>query len=207
MGTGRSSGRSRSASTPRRRSKSQARLAGGAPAGRRQHRGVHAVGWHRGREARNALQRRRTSSSTRSADFALIRAQKADYGNLVFRGEDVQRDDGGARRVTIAEVDGISPARRPRPGRSTPGVYVQRVVVQPSTPPASWQEPADAASADRPGAAPRTVMAMVVGASSSTAPSLNGDRHPDALRRRDPRGHGGAPPPNTASGSGREFGR
>ena len=78
------------------------------------------------------------------ADFALIRAWKADrYGNLVFRGPRTFNETmAGAARVTIAEVDEMVPLGDLAPDRiHTPGVYVQRVVVRPSTPPASWEEP------------------------------------------------------------------
>ena len=77
------------------------------------------------------------------ADFALIRAWKADrYGNLVFRGPRTFNETmAGAARVTVAEVDEIVPLGDLAPDRiQAPGVYVQRVVVRPSTPPATWEE-------------------------------------------------------------------
>ncbi|MGE3961509.1 MAG: CoA transferase subunit A [Dehalococcoidia bacterium] len=78
------------------------------------------------------------------ADFALIRAWKADrYGNLVFRGPRTFNETmAGAARVTVAEVDEVVPLGDLAPDAiHAPGVYVQRVVVRPSTPPATWQEP------------------------------------------------------------------
>ena len=78
------------------------------------------------------------------ADFALVRAWKADrYGNLVFRGPKTFNETmAGAARVTIAEVDEIVPLGDLAPDAiHTPGVYVQRLVVRPSTPATSWQEP------------------------------------------------------------------
>jgi 3-oxoacid CoA-transferase A subunit len=78
------------------------------------------------------------------ADFALIRAWKADrYGNLVFRGPRTFNETmAGAARVTIAEVDELVPLGDLAPDAiHTPGVYVQRVVVRPGVPPASWEEP------------------------------------------------------------------
>ncbi|HJT77058.1 MAG TPA: CoA-transferase, partial [Gemmataceae bacterium] len=78
------------------------------------------------------------------ADFALIRAHKADrYGNLVYRGPSTfNATMAGAATVTIAEVDQIVPLGEIDPHEiRTPGVYVQRVVLRPSTPAASWEQP------------------------------------------------------------------
>jgi 3-oxoacid CoA-transferase A subunit len=78
------------------------------------------------------------------ADFAIIRAHKADrYGNLVYRGAPTfNATMAGAARVTIAEVDAIVPLGDLQPEHIvTPGVYVQRVVVRPTVPATSWREP------------------------------------------------------------------
>ena len=78
------------------------------------------------------------------ADFAIIRAHKADrYGNLVYRGAPTfNATMAGAARVTIAEVDEIVPLGDLKPEHIvTPGVYVQRVVARPAVPATSWREP------------------------------------------------------------------
>jgi len=78
------------------------------------------------------------------ADFALIRASQADrLGNLIFRGpRTFNQTMAGAARVTIAEVDEVVPLGDLGPEAiHTPGVYVQRVVVRPSTPIPSWETP------------------------------------------------------------------
>jgi 3-oxoacid CoA-transferase A subunit len=78
------------------------------------------------------------------ADFAIIRAHKADrYGNLVYRGAPTfNATMAGAARVTIAEVDEIVPLGELEPEQIvTPGVYVQRVVLRPAVPAKSWREP------------------------------------------------------------------
>ncbi|MPZ98614.1 MAG: 3-oxoacid CoA-transferase subunit A [Dehalococcoidia bacterium] len=75
------------------------------------------------------------------ADFALVRAYKADrYGNLIFRGARTFNETmAGAAAVTIAEVDEVVDLGELRPEQiHTPGVYVQRVVVRPSQPVTSW---------------------------------------------------------------------
>ncbi len=79
------------------------------------------------------------------ADFALVRAWKADrYGNLIFRGARTFNETMcGAARITVAEVDEVVPLGELAPDQvHVAGVYVQRVVVRPSTPAASWQDPA-----------------------------------------------------------------
>jgi len=79
------------------------------------------------------------------ADFALIRAWKADrYGNLIFRGARTFNETMcGAARITVAEVDEVVPLGDLAPDQvHVAGVYVQRVVVRPSKPAASWQDPA-----------------------------------------------------------------
>lgn len=78
------------------------------------------------------------------ADFALIRAHRADrYGNLVYRGPaSFNGTMAGAARITIAEVDQIVPLGELDPHEiRTPGVYVQRVVLRPSVPASSWEQP------------------------------------------------------------------
>lgn len=79
------------------------------------------------------------------ADFALIRAERADrFGNLVYRGPRTFNETmAGAAEVTVAEVDEVVPLGDLAPDAiHTPGVYVQRVVVRPSTPHDDWQTPA-----------------------------------------------------------------
>lgn len=78
------------------------------------------------------------------ADFALIRAWKADrYGNLIFRGpRSFNETMAGAARITIAEVDEVVPLGDLKPEQiHTAGIYVQRVVVRPSAPVTSWEVP------------------------------------------------------------------
>ena len=78
------------------------------------------------------------------ADFGLIRAWKADrYGNLVFRGPRTFNETmAGAATITIAEVDEIVELGELQPDHiHTAGVYVQRVVLRPSTPVTSWETP------------------------------------------------------------------
>ncbi|MDO9445368.1 MAG: CoA-transferase, partial [Dehalococcoidia bacterium] len=72
------------------------------------------------------------------------RASRADrLGNLVFRGpRTFNQTMAGAARITIAEVDEVVPLGDLGPEAiHTPGVYVQRVVVRPSTPSPSWETP------------------------------------------------------------------
>jgi 3-oxoadipate CoA-transferase alpha subunit len=68
------------------------------------------------------------------ADFALIRAYKADrWGNLVYRGTSrtFNATMAGAARVTIAEVDEVVELGELNPEEIvTPGVFVNRVVVR-----------------------------------------------------------------------------
>ena len=68
------------------------------------------------------------------ADFALIRAHKADrWGNLVYRGTSrtFNATMAGAARVTIAEVDEVVELGELNPDHIvTPGVYVNRVVLR-----------------------------------------------------------------------------
>ncbi len=68
------------------------------------------------------------------ADFALIRAYKADrYGNLVYQGTSRNFNPvmAGAAKVTIAEVDELVPLGELDPEVIvTPGIYVDRVAVR-----------------------------------------------------------------------------
>ena len=70
------------------------------------------------------------------ADFALVRAHKADrYGNLVYQGTSRNFNPvmAGAAKVTIAEVDELVPLGSLDPEVIvTPGIYVDRVAVRPS---------------------------------------------------------------------------
>ena len=69
------------------------------------------------------------------ADFAFIRAYKADrLGNLIYRGTSrtFNATMAGAAKVTIAEVDEVVPFGELDPDAiATPALYVQRVVVRP----------------------------------------------------------------------------
>ncbi len=69
------------------------------------------------------------------ADFALIRAYKADrLGNLIYRGTSrtFNATMAGAAKVTIAEVDEVIPPEELDPEAIvTPALYVDRVVVRP----------------------------------------------------------------------------
>ncbi|HLH76159.1 MAG TPA: 3-oxoacid CoA-transferase subunit A [Candidatus Binataceae bacterium] len=77
-------------------------------------------------------------------DFSLIRAHKADrFGNLVYRNSarTFNATMAGASTVTVAEVDEVVELGQLDPETIvTPGVYVQRVVVRPSSP-RPWNEP------------------------------------------------------------------
>lgn len=69
------------------------------------------------------------------ADFAFIRAYKADrLGNLIYRGTSrtFNATMAGAAKVTIAEVDEIAPIEEMDPEAIvTPAIWVERVVVRP----------------------------------------------------------------------------
>jgi 3-oxoadipate CoA-transferase, alpha subunit len=69
------------------------------------------------------------------ADFALIRAYRADrYGNLVYQGTSRNFNPvmAGAARTTIAEVDRLVPLGELDPEVIvTPGIYVNHVAVRP----------------------------------------------------------------------------
>lgn len=78
------------------------------------------------------------------ADASLIRAHRADrFGNLVYRGtaRTFNATMAGAATITIAEVDEIvEPGELDPEQIITPGPYVQRVVVRPSSP-IAWDQP------------------------------------------------------------------
>ena len=69
------------------------------------------------------------------ADFALIRAYKADrLGNLIYRGTSrtFNATMAGAAKVTIAEVDEVVEVGELDPERiATPAIYVDRVAARP----------------------------------------------------------------------------
>ncbi|MDA0353294.1 MAG: 3-oxoacid CoA-transferase subunit A [Chloroflexi bacterium] len=78
------------------------------------------------------------------ADFALIRAQRADrHGNLWFRGARTFNETmAGAATVTVAEVDEIVELGTLGPEEiHVAGVYVQRIVERPRTAATSWEQP------------------------------------------------------------------
>lgn len=77
------------------------------------------------------------------ADFSLIRAARADrLGNLVWdHPSSFNATMAGAATVTIAEVEEVVADGELRPGEiEVPGVFVDRIVVRPSTPMTSWRE-------------------------------------------------------------------
>jgi len=86
------------------------------------------------------------------ADFALIRAHKADRrGNLVYRGTSrtFNATMAGAARVTIAEVDQIVELGELDPEVVvTPGLYVDRVVERPKKASRPKEEEATSAEAE-----------------------------------------------------------
>ncbi len=76
------------------------------------------------------------------ADFALIRAHRADrFGNLVFRGPRTFNETmAGAATVTVAEVEEVVPVGELDANHiHTPAPYVQRVVVRPAEPRSYWR--------------------------------------------------------------------
>ncbi len=91
-----------------------------------------------GKEERTFDGRRYLLELPLRADFALVRAYKADaMGNLVYRG--TSRSFGAvmatAAEVTIAEVDEVLPVGQLDPEAIvTPGIYVKRVVVRAKEP-------------------------------------------------------------------------
>ena len=90
----------------------------------------------RGKETRLFDGRKNVLEHAIKADFALIRAHKADkWGNLVYRGtaRNFNAVMAGAAKVTIAEVDQIVPLGELDPEAVvTPSIYVNRVVARPS---------------------------------------------------------------------------
>lgn len=87
-----------------------------------------------GREQRDFNGRTCVLEEALTADFTLLRAQKADrYGNLYFRG--TQANFGTAMataaQTTIVEVDEISETALPPEDVHLPGIYVQRVLQAP----------------------------------------------------------------------------
>ncbi len=78
------------------------------------------------------------------ADFALIRAYKADrWGNLIYRGTSrtFNATMAGAAKVTIVEVDEIVElGELSAETIITPGVYVNRVIVRPNASPSDDYE-------------------------------------------------------------------
>lgn len=88
----------------------------------------------KGKEAREFDGRRYILERALKADFALIRAHKADrLGNLVYRGTSRNFNPvmATAARVTIAEVDHVVEAGALDPEAVvTPGIFVKRVVAR-----------------------------------------------------------------------------
>jgi len=92
-----------------------------------------------GREQRDFNGQNCVLEQALTADFALLRAQKADrYGNLYFRG--TQANFGfamaTAARTTVVEVEEISETALPPEQVHLPGIYVQRVLRAPREEPA-----------------------------------------------------------------------
>jgi 3-oxoadipate CoA-transferase, alpha subunit len=89
----------------------------------------------KGKETRIFDGRKNVLEFPLKADFALVRAHKADrYGNLVYQGTSRNFNPvmAGAARVTIAEVDMEVPLGDLDPEIIvTPSIYVNRVVVRP----------------------------------------------------------------------------
>lgn len=97
-----------------------------------------------GKEVREFNGRLYILETALKADFAIIRAYKADrWGNLVYRGtgRTFNATMAGAATVTIAEVDEVVELGELDPECIvTPGPYVQRVVVRPKAK-KRWDEP------------------------------------------------------------------
>ena len=89
-----------------------------------------------GKESRVINGREHILEHALRADFALIRAHKADTrGNLVYRGtsRNFNAVMAPAARVTVVEVDEIVPAGELDPEAVvTPGIFVQRIVRRPA---------------------------------------------------------------------------
>jgi 3-oxoadipate CoA-transferase alpha subunit len=90
-----------------------------------------------GKETRYFDGRKNVMEYPLKADFALIRAHKADrYGNLVYQGTSRNFNPvmAGAAGITIAEVDFLVPLGDLNPEAVvTPSIYVDRVVSREST--------------------------------------------------------------------------
>lgn len=87
-----------------------------------------------GRELRDFNGRTYVLEEALTADFALLRAQKADrYGNLFFRGTQANFGTAmaAAAKTTIVEVEEVSEAGLPPREIHLPGIYVQRVLQAP----------------------------------------------------------------------------
>lgn len=86
----------------------------------------------KGKEVREFGGRRFVLETALRADFALVRAARADrYGNLVYRGSsrNVNPVFASAARVTIAEVDEVvEPGEIDPETVVTPGIFVDRIV-------------------------------------------------------------------------------
>ncbi len=96
-----------------------------------------------GKETRTFGSRMHVLETALHADFALIRAAAADrYGNLVWEHpSSFNATMAGAATVTIAEVERLVPLGELTPREiEVPGVRVDRVVVRPAVPMASWRE-------------------------------------------------------------------
>jgi 3-oxoadipate CoA-transferase, alpha subunit len=91
----------------------------------------------RGKETRIIKGRKNLLEYAIEADFALIKAYKADrWGNLVYRGtsRNFNAAMAGAAKVTIAEVEQVVPLGELDPESIvTPGIYVNRVVSRQET--------------------------------------------------------------------------
>jgi 3-oxoacid CoA-transferase subunit A len=86
-----------------------------------------------GKEVRQFNGRRYLLETALTADFALVKAWKADrFGNLVYRktAQNFNPVMAAAARITIAEVEEIAGSIPPE-SVITPGIYVQRVVAAP----------------------------------------------------------------------------
>jgi 3-oxoadipate CoA-transferase, alpha subunit len=87
-----------------------------------------------GKETRTIDGRRMVLEYPLKADFALVRAHKADrYGNMVYQGTSRNFNPvmAGAARITIAEVDELVPlGGLPPETVVTPSIYVDRIAVR-----------------------------------------------------------------------------
>lgn len=87
-----------------------------------------------GKETRTIDGRKMVLEYPLKADFALVRAHKADrYGNLVYQGTSRNFNSvmAGAARVTIAEVHERVPlGELPPETIVTPSIYVDRIAVR-----------------------------------------------------------------------------